>query len=255
MESGKGNLYSFDPLSDGWVCGEDNPRTVPFSRRGAFPVQYSSFKATARIAVESPTEKYSQTVALAVKNPSFLRIESLPLFGPADLMLSTKGSVFQVFLPREKTYYTGAATQHNMHRFFGIALSPRHIIPLLTGVPPLEVVDTGELRIYREMGRYRIDLFSENRNIQSLWLNPESQMLEELLLRDEAAGTSLSVTFDNFVHLQDRSYPTLIHVTMVEPERTSITVRYSDIEVSDDRAEGLFDLAVPLGITPILLGE
>ena len=233
------------------------PDLSPDQVRSRFdaPATDGVFKATARIAVESPKGKYSQTVALAVKNPSFLRIETLPLFGPTDLMLATRGRTFQVFLPREKTYYTGAATKQNMHRFFGIPLSPRHIIPILTGLPPLKAVDIGELRIYREMGRYRIDLTSEHRNIQSLWLNPESQMLEELVLRDEAAALSLSVTFDDFVHLRDRSYPTRIHVTMAEPEQTSVTVRYSDMEVSGDTTEDLFDLAIPPGITPILIGN
>lgn len=221
------------------------------------PAAEAVFTATARVAVQSPRGRYSKTMVLAVKRPSFLRIESLPLFGPADLLLSTNGKTFQVFLPAEGAYYIGAATVETMHRFFGIALAPRHIVPLLTGSPPLNPTDGGDagFRVYREEGRYRADLLPENGTLISFWLNPESKMLEEMALRDETADLSWSATFENFVQLEDRFYPGTIHVSIEKPERTTVTVRYRDMDVSADTTKDLFNLTIPPGIEPILLGE
>ncbi|MBW2560533.1 MAG: hypothetical protein JRE40_06715, partial [Deltaproteobacteria bacterium] len=123
----------------------------------AMPNSGDTIRATARISLSFPEGDYSRKMALLLQMPSSLRVEAIPLFGPADFFLSANKEVLKVFFPGEGKFYVGAATRKNLSLFFKVFLSPADMVPLLAGLPPH--ITGGSLSGgHLEKGLYRIDI-------------------------------------------------------------------------------------------------
>lgn len=214
-----------------------------------------TMRAIARIAIDSNESSVSRRFAVAVARPSRLRIESLPLFGPPDFLLSFCDGTFKAYVPEASKFYVGKATGKNLLAFFKINLSPAAITSLMTGAPPLSPHVATRLSGYHDgKGRLRIDLLEGEKVLQSLWLNADLHM-SELEINEGAGITPLKAFFSDYQAAapQHPAYPQKITVIVEEPETVTIDIRYRDVAVSYDDSASFFDLQVPPLLSPIYI--
>jgi outer membrane lipoprotein-sorting protein len=212
-------------------------------------------KATAKIIVDSSKGKYSRNIAIIVKKPSFIRIEAIPFFGTPDFFLSVNKKTLKVFLPKKGNFYIGHATRKNLFSLFQIYLDADEIVSILTGTPPVIRKDNHTLRGYFEGDLYRIDIISEGKKIQSLWVEPKHNRMLRIEVFNEDGGIYYSARFKDYYPIRKTSYPKIIKITIEEPERIHASILYSNIQTSSRGEKNLFDLLIPNGIIPAHIGE
>jgi len=209
--------------------------------------------ATARITIKTAKSTYSQNVAIAVKRPESLRIETIPLFGTPDLLLSANVHRLKVFLPKEGHFYVGPATRENIFLFSRLFLNVGEAVAILMGTPPLLQKNGVVLKGSLEKKLYRIDIFSDERLIQSLWMDLDQDKVLQTDVFNETGDIYYRVEFDDYNHIGRTTRPKLIKIFIAEPQNVSASIRYSNIQVRSETAENLFDLPVPPGIMPIII--
>ncbi|MCK4533963.1 MAG: hypothetical protein KAT81_00450 [Syntrophobacterales bacterium] len=215
----------------------------------AIPASGDIIRATANITLNSSEGRYSRKMALLLKMPSCLRVETMPVFGPADFFLSANEKSLKVFLPGEGKFYVGKATKENLFLFFKVFLSPGDMVSILTGLPP-QIME-GSLSEYVEGRLYRVDIRSGKKN-RSLWINPDDYTLARI--EEISNGRVIyRATFRDPVAIDGTRYPERIDIEVEEPERVSINIRYLDFEISHDENTAVFDLRTPYGVTTVFI--
>ena len=209
--------------------------------------------ATARISINTPEGKYSRTVAVVARRPSFLRIEAIPIFGTPDFFLSVNKKTLKVFLPKEGNFYIGYASRKNLFSFFQIYLDADEIVSILTGSPPAIGSDNYILKGSLEGKLYRIDILSEGKRIQSLWIEPKHHVMTRIEVLNEDGGTGYSATFEDYQSVENTSFPKKVKIIIEKPKKIYTSIRYSNIQISSKQEKGLFDLFIPVGITPVFI--
>ena len=214
----------------------------------AMPGSSDIIRATANITLNSSEGRYSRKIALLLKLPSCLRIETMPVFGPADFFLSANEKSLKVFSPGEGKFYVGKATRENFFLFFKVFLSPCDMVSILAGLPPQRM--KGKLSEYIEERLYRVDIRSGKRK-QSLWINPDGYTLTKVEEIDDDRLV-YRATFKDTVVDDGVPYPGRIDIEVEKPERASINIRYLNLEIlHDEKNMAVFDLRTPYGITSL----
>lgn len=216
-----------------------------------------TLQALADMEISAYGKKYPLRVALLMKNPDGLRMESIPLIGPPDFMLSTQGDRLQVFLPGKGEFYTGRASKH-LSRFVPVPIPVGDMVALLTGnYPPLRhgdcfspVSSTGNLR--------QIDVRDSHGDVrQSLWIQWPEQKLMKLQVVGGAEGTDYTAVFSDHTSVNQLDIPQKITIRSggaVGMQKT-ITVRYTDVEMVEATTSSPLELLVPPGVKPIELRD
>ncbi len=212
------------------------------------------FKTIARIDINSGGRRYPLKVAAMLKMPSLIRIETLPAIGPPDLFLSTTNDALKVFMPVKQAFYIGRPSGKNMALFFPLSLPPGDMVRVFMGLPP--VITDKNFSIKEDVinGKRNIEVFSsDGKTILTLRPDGKDCLLagmevfsidgEEMLYR---------VSYDEYLKVGSGRLPQRLTLFSKETNAT-IEVRYSDMELSQDTDERLFDLALPPGMTPIML--
>jgi len=145
-------------------CAGHTPPVPPFydspdaalRALAATPPGKQAFTSTARIEINHQGDRYPLKVAVMMKRPAFLRLESIPLMGPPDLFLSVAEGELRVFLPGKAAFYIGRATPRNISRFLPVFMPAADMISLLMGVPPEDAEETQSLGGEQEKGLYRV---------------------------------------------------------------------------------------------------
>ncbi len=216
-------------------------------RKIPMPDSGDTIRATARISLSSSEGDYSRKMALLLRMPSSLRVETIPLFGPADFFLSANGESLKVFFPGEGKFYVGAATRENLLLFFKVFLSPADMVPLLAGLPPH--IAGGRLSGHAEGRLYRVDIKSGKKR-RSLWVDPDDHTLTKI--EDIDDGRVLwRATFTDHIVASGIPYPRRVRIEVKEPGRVNLDIRYLDLDISSAGDTAIFDLQIPSGITPI----
>jgi hypothetical protein len=209
--------------------------------------------ATAGITIKTVKGTYTQKVAIALKKPASLRIETIPLFGTPDLLLSADVHRLKVFLPKEGHFYVGPATRENIFLFFRLYLNLDEAVAILMGTPPLLQHNGMELKGSLEKELYRIDIFAGERLIQSLWVDLHQDKVVRTDVFNETGEIYYRVEFDDYNHVGRITRPQSVKITIADPQNISASIKYSNIQVLSETGENLFDLPVPPGITPIII--
>ncbi|MBU2228532.1 MAG: hypothetical protein KJ936_12870 [Proteobacteria bacterium] len=208
--------------------------------------------ATARILIDRHGEKYPLKVALMMKRPAHLRLESIPLMGPPDFFLSVSGGELRAFLPGKGggSFYIGRATPQNLSRFFPLALPADEMIPLLMGLPPAEGETPFSLSGEWEQGLYRVDRHEAGRKVRSLWIDPAVNLITRIRTFGEGEAAAYTADFSEHARVGKGFLPQRLVISGDSfPE---MTVRYTDPQqIAADQAS--FALPVPEGVTPIIL--
>jgi outer membrane lipoprotein-sorting protein len=206
--------------------------------------------ATAKLVITSPEGRVARTVAMAIKRPSSLRIEALPVFGTPDLLLCANRHYLKVFLPQEREYYIGPPTGKNIFLFSRLYFDIGDAVSILTGTLPTVTREDIHVKGSRDDNLYRIDVSADEKILQTVWVEPRDFAIVRLNSYDNEGTLLYHVTFDNYVAINDSSYPRQIVITSSVPQEIRAVIKIARISVASDTGETLFDLPVPPGITP-----
>jgi hypothetical protein len=216
---------------------------------------HAGVKAIARIEVNTPEGRYPLKAALVLKRPSSLRLESIPLIGPTDLFLTIHENVLKVFVPEKRKFFIGKATARNLAHFLPGAATGIEIegmMSILIGTHPEIKGKTITLDGSPEGPLYRVDILSENRKIQSLWIDPE----DHLVRVDLFAGDNSRLYSARFIGrdcIENMALPQNVTIAYGDNEKPDIIIRYVDIGPAKEIDATIFDLKPPTGVIPISL--
>jgi len=206
--------------------------------------------AMAKLTITNPEGRVSRTVAMAVKHPSSLRIEALPVFGTPDLLLCANSRYLQVFLPQEGTYYIGSPTRKNIFLFSRLFFDIDDAVSILTGIRPVVTKENLLVSGSRDGDLYRLDISTNDRILQSVWVQPHSFALARLSSYDAEGTLVYHVQYGNYSAINGSSYPREITVTSSVPEKIRVVIKLARLSVARDTGDALFSLPVPPGIIP-----
>jgi hypothetical protein len=204
--------------------------------------------ATARIEISHNGNRYPLKVAVMMKRPALLRVESIPLLGPPDLYLSVADGELRVFLPGTGVFYQGRSTPQNISRFFPVSMPAADLVSLLMGVPPNGAEEKKILQGDREGGLYRVDRFTSGRRLSSLWIESADGRLIRFRRFTEEGTVVYSADFADHVRFGEGYLPQ--QVTIRQGEMSTLTVRQADLRQIAVDPEA-FSLPVPAGMIPI----
>lgn len=216
-----------------------------------------TLKALADMEIHVMGKRYPLRMALLMKGPDGLRMEAIPLIGPPDFMLSTQADRLQVFVPQKGEFYTGQASKH-LSRFVPIPIPVRDMVALLMGAyPPLRPGDcfspatsAGDLQ--------QIDVRTGNGEIrQSLWIKWPEQRLMKLRSVGGSEEIDYTVVFSDHATVDQVDIPGKIIIRSGGSSgmQKTITVRYTDVEVTSEAENSSLELPVPPGVKPLELRD
>ncbi|MGO9137327.1 MAG: hypothetical protein ACLP9S_01230 [Syntrophales bacterium] len=213
-------------------------------------------KAIARIEVNTPEGRYPLKAALVLKRPSSLRLESMPIIGPADLFLTVHENVLKVFVPQKGKFYVGKATTRNLAYFIPVAetvLRMEDVTSILLGARPEVKGETITLDGSSDGSLYRVDILSETRKIQSLWVDPDEGHLVRV---DSYTGDNSRLFSARFIEwdcIENIAVPHKVTISYGDNDKPDIIIRYVDIGPAKGIDAAIFDLKPPPGVIPISL--
>ncbi len=212
-----------------------------------------SLQAIAKIDLQTGKVKNHLTVALQIRHPSRLRIESIPVFGTPDLLLSLNEKDLKVFLPGKKQFYLGRPTQDNLMHFLPLSLPPADIVALLMGIPFLPAAD--RIVGFQESnvdGRLKLELFLAGGTAQTMWFDGVTGRLVKMEILDATGEIIHRVDYGAYHQFGNIRLPE--GMTIISREKnTRLLVQYSDMELIASGDEEIFDLPIPPGMAPVIL--
>lgn len=209
-----------------------------------------TFAATARIEISRQGERYPLKIAVMMKRPAFLRVESLPLLGPPDFFLSVAKEDLRVYLPGKNVFYTGRADPRNISRFFPIFMPAAEMISLLMGIAPEDREESPALRGEQEERYYRVDGYASDRRTRSLWIDPSGNRLVRIRRFAEGETVVYEATFEEHTPVGEGLMPQ--RLTITGDGTAALSLRYTDLRPLAADPES-FPLPLPEGIIPIPL--
>lgn len=211
-----------------------------------------AFEAIASIRIESPEGTYSTKAALIAREPGLLRLETIPLFGTPDFLLTINEKNMKAFVIRQGKFYIGPA-EKSISLFAPIGLNPAEVVSLLKGsIPKYALAPEISVKGFREDGKCRFDLYSSQGVTRSLWVDSPSWRLTRM----EIPGTHndrYTVDFDNFKEVEGSQFPGFIEIK--SPDGRTVQIRFTTISLSAGPGKDAFDLEVPAGLEPITLPD
>ncbi|MBI4634449.1 MAG: DUF4292 domain-containing protein [Deltaproteobacteria bacterium] len=216
--------------------------------------QRDTLQAVATIEVNSEKGRYPLKVALLLKMPSFLRVETIPLVGTPDFFMSLQGDTLKVFLPPKKEFYICRATAENLALFLPVSIRVEEMVPILMGIPLLpELLKSMEKSRALSAGNYyRIDLTSGDGKHQSLWIDRTTGALAKIEIFEDYR-LLYTASYEEYSEESGIPMPRKVIITPDAPGKSGVVIRYSDIRFSNLPDTTSFDLAAPPGIEPIVL--
>jgi hypothetical protein len=215
-----------------------------------------TLNAIAHIELHASEKRYPLKAAVMLKQPSSFRVESIPVFGPPDLLLSVHADILKVFLPHKGEFYIGQATTKNLIHFlpfFTTGLRVEDITSILLGTHPKIKEKSFTLNGSFEGDIYRIDIVSENRRLQSLWIDTEKYYLVRVDLFGANNSRLYSAKFTGHYSVGNVTMPQRVIIASGGDDKQNIIIRYSDVQTATGIDTAQFDLQPPPGIRTIFM--
>jgi len=211
-----------------------------------------TFTATARIEINHQGERYPMKIAVMMRRPASLRVESIPLLGPPDFFLSVANDELRVYLPGRSAFYTGRAVPQNIARFLPIFMPVDETISLLMGIAPDNREKSPTLLGEQEERYYRVDEYAANRRTRSLWIDPADNRL--VRIRTFAGGETVvyEAAFAEHILVGGGEGFMPQRLTITGDGMAALSLRYTDLRAITADPES-FPLPFPEGIAPIRL--
>jgi outer membrane lipoprotein-sorting protein len=240
------------PVDPGAISLSPEAILEKFVQKNQIP---EAFQAIARFDIETPEGRHILKAALMIKRPDLLRIESLPVMGPPDLIVIIRGDRLEVFLTQRGEIYEGKASRENLVRFLPVGLEKEELLAFLAGTTPDPAGHGSTLTAEPEGELYRIDVKSADRITKSLRVDPVSGLLLQVDVLPDGGRMGYSAGFGDFVPLEGTVMPRKLTLLSGGPDRSRFTVRYDDIAPVSGIDEGTFDIVVSEGVRRISLDK
>ncbi|MBN1382460.1 MAG: DUF4292 domain-containing protein [Deltaproteobacteria bacterium] len=208
-------------------------------------------QASANVNVSASGRRYTMRMALVLKKPQSLRIESIPFIGTPDFFLTLDENKMKVFLPKEGTFYIGKPSPENFKTFFPLKLPVKGLAALLMGaIPALEK----EMQLYPESkvgDILQINVLDGKNKMSTLWFDSLNHRIVKIVQFDAYENPLYTFSYGNFSEVETAVPQTILIV--LEQHQAQITIRYTDIQFSIEQDDKIFDLAIPPGVWPTYL--
>ena len=216
--------------------------------------QRDTLQAVANIEVNSEKGRYPLKVALLIKRPSFLRVETIPLVGTPDFFMTLQEDTLKVFLPLKKEFYICRATAENLALFLPVSIRGEEMVPILMGIPPLsDLLKSMAKSPAPSVGNhYRIDMTSGDGKHQFIWIDRTTGTLAKIEIFGDYR-LLYTALYEEYYDESGIPMPRKVIITPDDPGKPGVVIRYSDILFSNSTDTTPFDLAVPPGIEPTIL--
>jgi hypothetical protein len=214
-----------------------------------------TMKALADLEIQTMGKKYPVRIAVMARGPDALRMEALPLIGPPDFMLSMKGDRLRVFIPQKGEFYVGDASRH-LQYFLPITIPVRDAVSILLGMyPPLKEGDCFSQETPVEDLQQINILSGEGKIRMSLWIKLPEQIMVRLKSFGGRENADYTAVFSDYSLTDQPVMPKKITIRSggIAGLKQTITIRYSDLEFTDEWDDQSFELSVPPGVRPIEL--
>ena len=131
-------------LLPGFICGCLQRATVPFdissedhlAAIAGVVTQDKTLSAIAQIDLVTKQGYHPVRAALAVKKPSYLRLELLPVIGTPEFFLTATPAAMSIFIPSRGEYYRGEPTGGNLSKFLSWNFSIEDMVMIFSGMYP-----------------------------------------------------------------------------------------------------------------------
>lgn len=208
-----------------------------------------TLSAIAQIDLAGKHGHQSVRAAIAVKKPSYLRLELMPVIGTPDFFLAATPGQMSVFIPSRGMYCQGEPTGGNLSKFLPWNFNIEDVVMILSGMyPPLagkELVTQS----YREGNLLRIEMKSKSGGSQTIWVGEKSR-LYKYKRKDKHGREIYSVRYEDYepeIGIAGR-----ITIKMADGI-SSISIKYSDLKKETTADLSIFELPVPEGIKTVSL--
>ena len=205
-----------------------------------------TLKAIARLDINDREKRYPLKVALLLKRPSLIRLEGIPIMGPADFFLSVNSDTLKVFIPEKNVFYLGRSSRENISRFIPIDVPPEDLVSVLMGLPP---ISGNKPRLCLAGEKHYLELSLDNKKIKTVSLEMDDDRLTKMEIMGADGELQYVVNYSDYRKVGEIDRPYQI---ILSSNRTSLTLRYSEMEF-DKVDEASFDLSVPSRITPTII--
>lgn len=206
-----------------------------------------TLKAIAAIQVVTPAGAYPLKLAVMLRRPAMMRVEAIPVLGPPNFYLVIHEGRLKALLPDKNEFYTGRATRENIAMFLPLRIDVESMVSLLMGVPPPAGGKDPRREGSMEKDFYRIDIRDGESLLQSIRVHRADGTLAGVDIHDGAGKALYRVRYED--PLPSGGFVTPRKITIVsEEDKTTLTIRYTEIEWTFEEDDSPFELKVPPGV-------
>jgi len=205
--------------------------------------------AMAQIDLITPHGYHPVRAAIAIKKPSYLRLELLPIIGTPDFFLAASPAEMCIFIPSRGEFYRGKPTAANLARFLPWQFNIEDIVMIFTGAYPPLIEGVISCQSYQENNSLRIEMKSRSDKSQILWVGENNRLLK-LASFNEFGQEIYHVNYEDY--RPEIPIPGKITINMADGI-TSVSLKYSELKIEKAATLTIFDLKVPEGVQLILL--
>jgi outer membrane biogenesis lipoprotein LolB len=237
--------------------GPQGPITDPeqlFQLTRAAQDTAASLQGDGKLRIQSPQGSGSVSAFLAASRPGLLRVEMFDFFNRPVAVLVTDGQRFGLLQAQENKYYQGPATPRNLSRFLPVALPSEELVSVMLGRVPFIPAERMTLAVDEKHGVYVLTLI-RGAISQVLHIHPRHLRV----VRSEVKGMpAYGLEYDGFKPEGEGQGAVLFahDVTLrAQQADTSLSLRYTDIQLNESLDLTLFDLAAPEGVPVVDVDE
>lgn len=219
---------------------------------------YDSLRATAKVSVSSPDEKYKIDEVILAKQPGYLRLESIGPMGETLLFLATDQKKVYIYSPMENRYYHGLASIKNLSLIIPLPFKTADIVELLQGRIDLSNYYPSEMSFDQFKEIYTLTLMPDvkGRGRGYLTLDARTLYILDMKLYDEDNNLIVAGEFSDFEDLGGKIIPKTIEYR-VPKDLTFITIKIemNDIKLGTYVEDSRFVIEPPRGVQDIDLDK
>ena len=153
----------------------------------------------------------------------------------------------KALLPDKNEFYAGPATRENIAMFLPLRIDVESLVSLLMGIPPAVAEKDPQREASMEEGSCRIDIRAGGSRIQSLRVRPADGLIEGIDIYNGGERPLYRVRYEDPIQSGEFATPRKT-VIVSEEDRTTLTIRYTEVEWSAEEDKTAFDLKVPPGV-------
>lgn len=208
-----------------------------------------TLSAVVHIDLVTAQGAYPLRAVLIIRKPSYLRLEILPLFGTPDFFLISTPGEIKILLPAKGEYYLGKPSGRNLARFLPWEFNVEELVAIFaSSIPPIR--ENAAYRAGEGEGKgIQVEIRTPAGVFQYISVDAENR-LRKLVRFDEGGKKLYMASFEDYP--EGSRLAGKITVSLADGI-TSLTIKYSDVQIEKTSDLSIFELKAPPGFKTILL--